>query len=248
MPPPSKRWGPKQRSNARPTPDRARDTRTVVGSASGLSWHPCFAASRSSRVPCAKQPVCSGAAIRVFQGRVGKPHVAREMITYAPNLMWRRIRPASAVTFSVRHDGWDVLGTTAEIENIGTPSALSWPSEATAMKPAARSRKSNGVARLYGARTRRFDPGTAVPCGCAAKKRPSIYRYFPDPDQVPLTFTQAFVEQHPDHSAAGIARRGLNQMLSMAASTRNLADAPAGTPSAGSVAKSMPSGSSGEAA
>ena len=46
--------------------------------------------------------------------------------------------------------------------------------------------------------TRRFDPSAGVTTPMRSKEEAHDYRYFPDPDLLPLTFTQAFVDNIRD--------------------------------------------------
>ena len=97
------------------------------------------------------------------------------------------------VNISVRHPG-DALGTRAEIKNINSVRFVHQAIEYETRRQIKESEGGGDVAL----ETRRFDPSAGVTTPMRSKEEAHDYRYFPDPDLLPLTFTQAFVDNIRD--------------------------------------------------
>ena len=97
------------------------------------------------------------------------------------------------VNISVRHPG-DALGTRAEIKNINSVRFVHQAIEYETRRQIKEIEGGGNVAL----ETRRFDPRDGVTHPMRSKEEAHDYRYFPDPDLLPLTFTQAFVDNIRD--------------------------------------------------
>ena len=97
------------------------------------------------------------------------------------------------VNISVRHPG-DALGTRAEIKNINSVRFVHQAIEYETRRQIKEIEGGGDVAL----ETRRFDPSAGVTTPMRSKEEAHDYRYFPDPDLLPLTFTQAFVDNIRD--------------------------------------------------
>ena len=97
------------------------------------------------------------------------------------------------VNISVRHPG-DELGTRAEIKNINSVRFVHQAIEYETRRQIKEIEGGGDVAL----ETRRFDPSAGVTTPMRSKEEAHDYRYFPDPDLLPLTFTQAFVDNIRD--------------------------------------------------
>jgi len=94
------------------------------------------------------------------------------------------------VNVSVRHPG-DDLGTRCEIKNVNSIRSIGEAIQAEA-------RRQIDVLEDGGTidqETRLFDPGTRETRAMRSKEEAHDYRYFPCPDLLPVTFTQAFVDK-----------------------------------------------------
>jgi aspartyl-tRNA(Asn)/glutamyl-tRNA(Gln) amidotransferase subunit B len=93
------------------------------------------------------------------------------------------------VNVSVRKPG-DDLGTRCEIKNVNSIRFIGQAIEAEA-------RRQIGIIEDGGTirqETRLFDPGKGETRAMRSKEEAHDYRYFPDPDLLPLEFTQAYVD------------------------------------------------------
>ena len=93
------------------------------------------------------------------------------------------------VNVSVRRPG-EPLGTRCEIKNVNSIRFIGQAIEAEA-------RRQIGIIEDGGKidqETRLFDPGRAETRSMRSKEEAHDYRYFPDPDLLPLEFDQAFVD------------------------------------------------------
>ena len=97
------------------------------------------------------------------------------------------------VNISVRHPG-DELGTRAEIKNINS---VRFVHQAIEYETRRQIKEIEGGGDVT-LETRRFDPRDGVTHPMRSKEEAHDYRYFPDPDLLPLTFTQAFVDNIRD--------------------------------------------------
>ena len=93
------------------------------------------------------------------------------------------------VNISVRHPG-DPLGTRAEIKNINSVRFVHQAIEYETRRQIEEIEGGGTVAL----ETRRFDPSDGVTYPMRSKEEAHDYRYFPDPDLLPLEFTQGFVD------------------------------------------------------
>ena len=93
----------------------------------------------------------------------------------------------------MRHPG-DLLGTRAEIKNINSVRFVHQAIEYETRRQIKEIEGGGDVALG----TRRFDPRDGVTHPMRSKEEAHDYRYFPDPDLLPLTFTQAFVDNIRD--------------------------------------------------
>ena len=93
------------------------------------------------------------------------------------------------VNVSVRHPG-DPLGTRCEIKNVNSIRFIGQAIEVEA-------RRQIGILEDGGKidqETRLFDPGRGETRSMRSKEEAHDYRYFPDPDLLPLEFDQTFVD------------------------------------------------------
>ena len=98
------------------------------------------------------------------------------------------------VNVSVRRPG-DPLGTRCEIKNVNSVRFIGQAIDAEA-------RRQIGVLEDGGVivqQTRLFDPGKGETRAMRSKEEAHDYRYFPDPDLLPLEFDQAFVDELAAH-------------------------------------------------
>ena len=105
------------------------------------------------------------------------------------------------VNVSVRRPG-EELGTRCEIKNVNSIRFIGQAIEYEA-------RRQIGIIEDGGTidqETRLFDPGKGETRSMRSKEEAHDYRYFPDPDLLPLEFDQAYVDELAQASA-GIARR-----------------------------------------
>src|ERR1700730_5617922 len=112
------------------------------------------------------------------------------------------------VNVSVRHPG-EPLGTRCEIKNVNSIRFIGQAIEAEA-------RRQIGIIEDGGSiapDTRLFDPGRGESRSMRSKEEAHDYRYFPDPDLLPLEFTAAFVDdlraqlpELPDEKKARLTR------------------------------------------
>ena len=105
------------------------------------------------------------------------------------------------VNVSVRRPG-EPLGTRCEIKNVNSIRFIGQAIEVEA-------RRQIGIIEDGGKidqETRLFDPGKGETRSMRSKEEAHDYRYFPDPDLLPLEFDEAFVESL-GAASAGTARR-----------------------------------------
>ena len=114
-----------------------RGTPQGLGSASGLSWHPCFQRKRVLRVMRENNLLSPHRCRR----RGGNPHVG-EIITHAPNLMWG----TDGVRVFTVDDGWGWIFTAIEHWNA---ECVGWHVCKRGDRFAALQPISMGLARLY---------------------------------------------------------------------------------------------------
>jgi aspartyl-tRNA(Asn)/glutamyl-tRNA(Gln) amidotransferase subunit B len=98
------------------------------------------------------------------------------------------------VNVSVRRPG-DELGTRCEIKNVNSIRFIGQAIEHEA-------RRQIGILEDGGSidqETRLFDPGKGETRSMRSKEEAHDYRYFPDPDLLPLEFTQAYVDDLAQH-------------------------------------------------
>src|SRR5215210_2058486 len=98
------------------------------------------------------------------------------------------------VNVSVRRPG-DELGTRCEIKNVNSIRFIGQAIEHEA-------RRQIGILEDGGSidqETRLFDPGRGETRSMRSKEEAHDYRYFPDPDLLPLEFTQAYVDDLAQH-------------------------------------------------
>ncbi|WP_425483429.1 Asp-tRNA(Asn)/Glu-tRNA(Gln) amidotransferase subunit GatB [Ancylobacter pratisalsi] len=98
------------------------------------------------------------------------------------------------VNVSVRKPG-DDFGTRCEIKNVNSIRFIGQAIEAEA-------RRQIGIIEDGGKidqETRLFDPGRGETRSMRSKEEAHDYRYFPDPDLLPLEFSQAFVDELGTH-------------------------------------------------
>ena len=93
------------------------------------------------------------------------------------------------VNVSVRHPG-EPLGTRAEVKNVNSIRFIGRAIEYEAERQI-EALESGGTIDLE---TRLYDPAQGVTRTMRSKEEAHDYRYFPEPDLLPLTFTEAFVE------------------------------------------------------
>src|SRR5258708_24341710 len=95
------------------------------------------------------------------------------------------------VNVSVRKAGSTELGTRCEIKNMNSINFIGQAIEYEA-------RRQVGILEDGGSidqETRLFDPNTGETRSMRSKEEAHDYRYFPDPDLLPLEFTQAYVDE-----------------------------------------------------
>jgi Asp-tRNA(Asn)/Glu-tRNA(Gln) amidotransferase B subunit len=103
---------------------------------------------------------------------------------------WRRAICAPTCNVSVRKPGAE-LGTRCEIKNVNSIRFIGQAIEVEA-------RRQIGVIEDGGTidqETRLYDPGKGETRSMRSKEEAHDYRYFPDPDLLPLEFDEAFVAE-----------------------------------------------------
>ncbi len=119
------------------------------------------------------------------------PNCARSCAISAPaTATWRRARLRADVNVSVRKPG-DPLGTRCEIKNMNSIRFIGQAIDYEA-------RRQIGILEDGGSieqETRLFDPDKGETRSMRSKEEAHDYRYFPDPDLLPLEFTQAYVDE-----------------------------------------------------
>ena len=94
------------------------------------------------------------------------------------------------VNVSVRRPG-DELGTRCEIKNVNSIRFIGQSIEVEARRQIAIIEDGGSIDQ----ETRLFDPGKGETRSMRSKEEAHDYRYFPDPDLLPLEFDQAYVEE-----------------------------------------------------
>ena len=92
---------------------------------------------------------------------------------------------------SVRPVGSDKLGTKTEIKNINSFSAVQKGIEYEAVRQAQILDEGGTIQQA----TRGWDEAKALPSSSASKKGTSDYRYFPEPDLIPIEVSPEYIEQ-----------------------------------------------------
>ncbi len=95
------------------------------------------------------------------------------------------------VNISVREAGSDKLGTRTEMKNLNSFSAVYRAIEAESVRQIAELEDGNTILQ----ETRRFDDVKGKSYPMRGKEEAHDYRYFPDPDLVPVTLTDERIEQ-----------------------------------------------------
>jgi aspartyl-tRNA(Asn)/glutamyl-tRNA(Gln) amidotransferase subunit B len=98
------------------------------------------------------------------------------------------------VNVSVRRPG-DPLGTRCEIKNVNSIRFVGQAIEVEARRQIAILEDGGQIDQ----ETRLFDPGRGETRSMRSKEEAHDYRYFPDPDLLPLEFTQAYVDALKAH-------------------------------------------------
>jgi aspartyl-tRNA(Asn)/glutamyl-tRNA(Gln) amidotransferase subunit B len=98
------------------------------------------------------------------------------------------------VNVSVRKPGAD-LGTRCEIKNVNSIRFIGQAIEAEARRQIDIIEDGGKIEQ----QTRLFDPGKGETRAMRSKEEAHDYRYFPDPDLLPLEFTQAYVDDLKSH-------------------------------------------------
>jgi len=91
---------------------------------------------------------------------------------------------------SVRKRGTDVLGTRAEVKNLNSPRFLAAAVEYEARRQIAELEAGRAIVQ----ETRLFDPDKKETRSMRTKEDAHDYRYFPDPDLLPLAVSAAWIE------------------------------------------------------
>jgi aspartyl-tRNA(Asn)/glutamyl-tRNA(Gln) amidotransferase subunit B len=140
------------------------------------------------------------------------------------------------VNVSVRRPG-DELGTRCEIKNVNSIRFIGQAIEHEARRQVDIIEDGGTIAQ----ETRLFDPKNGETRSMRSKEEAHDYRYFPDPDLLPLTFTQEFVDEIAAHlpelpddkkarfmSAYGLSAYDAGVLVSEAENARFFEDAAAG--------------------
>jgi len=98
------------------------------------------------------------------------------------------------VNISVREEGSDVLGTRTEMKNLNSFSAVYRAIEAESVRQIAVLEDGGAVQQ----ETRRFDDVKGKSYAMRGKEEAHDYRYFPDPDLVPITLSDERINQLKD--------------------------------------------------
>ncbi|PHP68088.1 Asp-tRNA(Asn)/Glu-tRNA(Gln) amidotransferase GatCAB subunit B [Zhengella mangrovi] len=131
------------------------------------------------------------------------------------------------VNVSVRRPG-EPFGTRCEIKNVNSIRFVGQAIEYEARRQIAILEDGGSIDQ----ETRLFDPGKGETRSMRSKEEAHDYRYFPDPDLLPLEFTQAFVDELaadlpelPDEKKARFMAMGLSEYdASILVSERAIAD------------------------
>jgi aspartyl-tRNA(Asn)/glutamyl-tRNA(Gln) amidotransferase subunit B len=140
------------------------------------------------------------------------------------------------VNVSVRRPG-DELGTRCEIKNVNSIRFIGQAIEHEARRQVDIIEDGGTITQ----ETRLFDPKNGETRSMRSKEEAHDYRYFPDPDLLPLTFTQEFVDEIAAHlpelpddkkarfmSAYGLSAYDAGVLVSEAENARFFEDAAAG--------------------
>jgi aspartyl-tRNA(Asn)/glutamyl-tRNA(Gln) amidotransferase subunit B len=140
------------------------------------------------------------------------------------------------VNVSVRRPG-DELGTRCEIKNVNSIRFIGQAIEHEARRQVDIIEDGGTIAQ----ETRLFDPKNGETRSMRSKEEAHDYRYFPDPDLLPLSFTQEFVDEIAAHlpelpddkkarfmSAYGLSAYDAGVLVSEAENARFFEDAAAG--------------------
>ena len=98
------------------------------------------------------------------------------------------------VNISVREEGSDVLGTRTEMKNLNSFSAIYRAIEAESARQIAVLEDGGTIQQ----ETRRFDDVKGKSYAMRGKEEAHDYRYFPDPDLVPITLSNEHIKQLKD--------------------------------------------------
>ncbi len=98
------------------------------------------------------------------------------------------------VNISVREEGSDVLGTRTEMKNLNSFSAVFRAIEAESARQIAEIQDGGTIKQ----ETRRFDDVKGKSYPMRGKEEAHDYRYFPDPDLVPITLTDERIQMLKD--------------------------------------------------
>jgi aspartyl-tRNA(Asn)/glutamyl-tRNA(Gln) amidotransferase subunit B len=94
------------------------------------------------------------------------------------------------VNVSVRPKGWDKLGTRCEIKNLNSMRFITQAIEVEARRQIAILEDGGQIEQ----ETRLYDPNRGETRSMRSKEEAHDYRYFPDPDLLPLELEQAWIE------------------------------------------------------
>ena len=107
---------------------------------------------------------------------------------------WRRASLRADVNVSVRRPG-EPLGTRCEIKNVNSIRFIGQAIEHEARRQIEIIEDGGSIEQ----ETRLFDPGKGETRSMRSKEEAHDYRYFPDPDLLPLEFDQAYVDDLKAH-------------------------------------------------
>ena len=115
---------------------------------------------------------------------------------------------------SVRLKGAEKFGTKAEVKNLNSFRFLKLAVDQEIERQVGILESGGRVMQ----ETRLFNPETGETVGMRSKEHAHDYRYFPEPDLVPLRISEAWLSEHPreDAGASRGAARALHRILRVA--------------------------------
>ena len=121
----------------------------------------------------------------------------------SPPATWRKATCAATPTSRCACKGAEKFGTKAEVKNLNSFRFLKLAIDYEIERQIELSKAAAAWCRKRASSI----PTPAKPSACAARKHAHDYRYFPEPDLVPLRISEAWLSRDPVHHAGTAARQ-----------------------------------------